>query len=138
MFSERRGPWSFIVGVTAVTVGVMMHAPMFWMGRHNHFILQGMPIGWDMVAGMILIVGGLAVAAYGLLPRDVSRLLSASPEIVVSPPEDAPLSKAHWKLMAVLVIALIIDIMKPASLGFTLPGMMSEYQVDKATVSLFP
>lgn len=138
MFSERRGPWAFIVGVAAVTVGVMMHAPMFWMGRHNHFILQGMPIGWDMVAGMILIVGGLAVAAYGLLPRDVSRLLSASQEIVVSPPEDAPLSKAHWKLMAVLVIALIIDIMKPASLGFTLPGMMSEYQVDKATVSLFP
>lgn len=138
IFLERRGPWAFVVGVAAVTIGVLMHAPMFWMGRHNHFILNGMPVGWDMVAGMVLIVGGLAVAAYGLLPRDVSRLLSASQEIVVSPPEDAPLAKAHWKLMAVLVIALIIDIMKPASLGFTLPGMMSEYQVDKATVSLLP
>jgi putative MFS transporter len=40
--------------------------------------------------------------------------------------------------MAVLVLALVIDIMKPASLGFTLPGMMSEYGVDKATVSLLP
>ena len=138
IFSERRGPWAFVVGVAAVTIGVLMHAPMFWMGRHNHFILNGMPVGWDMVAGMALIVGGLAVAAYGLLPRELSRQLSASQEIVVSPPEDAPLSKAHWKLMAVLVIALIIDIMKPASLGFTLPGMMSEYQVDKATVSLLP
>jgi putative MFS transporter len=38
----------------------------------------------------------------------------------------------------VLVIALIIDIMKPATLGFTLPGMMSEYQVTKAVVSSFP
>ena len=28
--------------------------------------------------------------------------------------------------------------MKPASLGFTLPGMMSEYRVTKATVSSFP
>ncbi len=28
--------------------------------------------------------------------------------------------------------------MKPATLGFTLPGMMSEYHVDKATVSSFP
>jgi putative MFS transporter len=28
--------------------------------------------------------------------------------------------------------------MKPATLGFVLPGMMSEYQVDKATVSQFP
>jgi putative MFS transporter len=40
--------------------------------------------------------------------------------------------------MSVLVIALIIDIMKPATLGFTLPGMMSEYHVTKATVSSFP
>jgi MFS transporter, putative metabolite:H+ symporter len=38
----------------------------------------------------------------------------------------------------VLVIALIIDIMKPATLGFTLPGMMTEYHVTKATVSSFP
>ena len=136
--SDRRGLWAFIVGVIAVTGGVLLHIPMFLMGRHNHFILAGMPIGPDMIAGMVAIVGGLAIAAYGLLPRDVSRLLSASQEIVVSPPEDAPLSKAHWLLMAVLVIALVIDIMKPASLGFTLPGMMGEYRVDKATVSLFP
>jgi putative MFS transporter len=97
-----------------------------------------MPIGPDMIAGMVAIVGGVAIAAYGLLPKDLSRVLSASQEVVVSPPEDAPLSRAHWTLMAVLVIALVIDIMKPASLGFTLPGMMGEYQVDKATVSLFP
>ena len=40
--------------------------------------------------------------------------------------------------MSVLVIALIIDIMKPATLGFTIPGMMNEYHVTKATVSLVP
>jgi putative MFS transporter len=111
---------------------------MFLMGRHNHFVLAGMPIGLDMIVGMAAIVGGCAIAAYGLLPRNVSGLLSASHEIVVSPPEDAPLSKAHWTLMSVLVIALIIDIMKPASLGLTLPGMMAEYHIPKATVSLFP
>jgi len=136
--ADRRGFWSFALGVIAVTGGVLLHVPMFLMGRHNHFILAGMPIGLDMIAGMVAIVGGVAIAAYGLLPRDISKLLSASGEIVVSSPEDAPLSKAHWSLMAVLVIALIIDIMKPASLGFTLPGMMGEYGVDKATVSLLP
>src|SRR3990170_7904864 len=91
-----------------------------------------------MIAGMALIIAGIAIASYGLLPRNVSRLLSASQEIVVSPPEDAPLSKAHWMLMCVLVIALIIDIMKPASLGFTIPGMIDEYGVPKASVSLVP
>ncbi|GAA3885771.1 MFS transporter [Sphingomonas limnosediminicola] len=136
--SDRRGVWAFALGVIAVTGGVLMHAPMFLMGRHNHFVLAGMPIGWDMILGMIAIVGGIGIAAYGLLPRDIASQLAASQDIVVTPPEDAPLGRAHWMLMAVLVIALIIDIMKPATLGFTLPGMMSEYRVTKSTVSLFP
>ena len=136
--SDRRGLLAFILGVIAVTAGVLLHAPMFWMGHDMHFRLAGMPMGMDMIAGMALIVGGVGVAAYGLLPRDVSGLLSASQDLVVSPPEDAPLSKAHWTLMAVLVIALIIDIMKPASLGFTIPGMISEYEQSKAVVSLVP
>src|SRR3546814_15255648 len=38
--------------------------------------------------------------------------------------------------MAVLVVALVIDIMKPASLGFALPGMIDEYGVSRATASL--
>ncbi|HKH27723.1 MAG TPA: MFS transporter, partial [Sphingomicrobium sp.] len=136
--SDRRGLLAFILGVIAVTAGVLMHVPMFLMGQHNHFMLAGMPMGVDMIVGMAFIVGGVGVAAYGLLPRNVSGLLSASQEIVVSPPEDAPLSRAHWALMAVLVIALIIDIMKPASLGFTIPGMIEEYGVPKQTASLVP
>lgn len=137
-FAGRRGLWAFILGVTAVTGGVLMHAPMFWMGRHNHFVLAGMPMGLDMAAGMAAIVGGVAVAAFGLLPRSVAEVRAASRDLVVSPPEDAPLSRAHWVLMSALVVALVIDIMKPATLGFTLPGIMSEYRLDKATVSLFP
>jgi putative MFS transporter len=136
--TDRRGLWAFVLGVILVTGGVLLHIPMFWMGRHNHFILYGMPIGVDMIAGMVAIVVGVGIAAYGLLPRNIARQLAASQDIVVSPPEDAPLGRAHWMLMGVLVIALVIDIMKPATLGFVLPGMMSEYGVDKATVSQFP
>jgi len=138
MLSDRRGLWAFVLGVILVTTGVLLHLPMFLMGRMTHFRLAGMPMGNDMVAGMVAIVGGCAIAAYGLLPRDISRQLAASHDIIVTPPEDAPLSKAHWTLMSVLVIALIIDIMKPASLGFTIPGMVSEYGVPKATASLVP
>src|SRR5690348_3060192 len=136
--SDRRGLWAFVLGVVAVTAGVLLHIPMFVMARHNHFMLAGMPVGWDMIVGMVAIVGGVAIAAYGLLPRDIAGQIAASQEIVVSPPEDAPLSAAHWMLIAVLVIALAIDIMKPATLGFVLPGMRAEYQVDTATVSEFP
>jgi putative MFS transporter len=136
--SDRRGLWAFVVGVIAVTIGVLMHLPMFLMGRMTHYHLYGMPMGNDMIAGMVAIIAGVAIAAYGLLPRDIPKQLAASHDIVVSPPEDAPLSRAHWTLMAVLVIALVIDIMKPASLGFTIPGMVSEYGVPKATASLVP
>jgi putative MFS transporter len=136
--SDRRGLWAFILGVILVTAGVLLHLPMFLMGRMTHFRLAGMPMGNDMVTGMVAIVGGCAIAAYGLLPKNISRQLAASQDIVVTPPEDAPLSRAHWALMSVLVIALIIDIMKPASLGFTIPGMVSEYGVPKAKASLVP
>lgn len=52
--------------------------------------------------------------------------------------DDAPLTLAHWKLFAVLVIALIVDVMKPATLVFIIPGVMAEYGLPKATVALLP
>lgn len=136
--SDRRGLWAFVLGVIAVTVGVLLHMPMFIMGRMTHYRLVGMPMGIDMYIGMAMIVGGVGIAAYGLLPKDISGQLSASQDIVVSAPEDAPLAWPHLILMFVLVIALGIDIMKPASLGFTIPGMVAEYHRTKATVSLVP
>jgi putative MFS transporter len=136
--SDRRGLWAFVFGVLLVTSGVLMHLPMFLMGQTTHYRLSGMAMGNEMIAGMGAIIFGVGITAYGLLPKNISRQLAASQEIVVTPPEDAPLSRAHWILMSVLVIALIIDIMKPASLGFTIPGMVAEYRVPKATASLVP
>jgi len=136
--SDRQALWAFVLGCIAVTIGVLMHIPMFLMGRMMHFRLAGMAMGWDMVLGMGLIIAGVGVAAYGLLPRDIARQRAESGAIEISAPEDAPLSWSHWRLMLVLVVALIIDVMKPASLGFTVPGMVSEYGVPKATVSLVP
>jgi len=136
--SDRQALWAFALGCVAVTVGVVMHLPMFLMGRAMHYRLAGMPMGGDMVAGMGLIIGGVGVAAYGLLPRNVAAQRAAADSIEISAPEDAALGWPHWRLMLVLVIALIIDVMKPASLGFTIPGMVNEYAVPKATASLVP
>jgi putative MFS transporter len=134
--SDRRALWAFVTGVLAVTAGVALHLPMFLMGRMTHFRLVGMPMGNDMLIGMFLIVAGVCIAAYGLLPRDISAHRAATANIVVAAPEDAPLGLAHWLLMVALVIALVIDVMKPAALGFAVPGMMHEYGVSKATASL--
>ena len=75
-----------MLGVLAVTAGVLLHLPMFLLGRTTHYRLYGMPMGNDMIVGMGLIILGVAIAAYGLLPRNISKQLAASQEIVVSPP----------------------------------------------------
>jgi MFS transporter, putative metabolite:H+ symporter len=136
--SDRRSAWIFLAGCAAVTAGVLLHAPMFWMGRQNGFRLHGMPMDDGMIMGMFLIVVGIGTAGYGLLPGSVRGQISAGGRIAVYTPEDAPLSGAHWRLMAVLVVALVIDVMKPAALGFVMPGMVDEYGVTRQKASLVP
>ena len=136
--SDRQAVWAFVIGCIAVTAGVAAHLPMFVIARSMHYRLAGMPIDHAMLGGMALIVLGTLLAAYGLLPRNLAAQRTAAADIVIAAPEDTPLSLAHWGLMAVLVIALVIDVMKPASLGFTVPGMIREYGVPKQTVSLVP
>jgi MFS transporter, putative metabolite:H+ symporter len=35
-----------------VSAGVLLHLPMFWMGRNNGFMLAGMPMDAGMIWGM--------------------------------------------------------------------------------------
>ena len=134
-FSRRRNALAFWIGSAVVSAGVFLHLPMFWMARSSGFNMSGMAMDAGMFLGMLLIIVGILAAAYGLLP--VSRP-SAVTNRSFAPPENAPLTAAHWKLMGVLAVALIIDIMKPASLGFVTPGMRVEYGVDHPTVALLP
>ena len=135
MLSERRNVFAFWLGSAVVTVGVVLHLPMFWMARNTGFVMAGMPMDSAMLSGMALIVLGIAAAGFGLLP--VSIAIKPSHELF-APLEDAPLRSPHWMLMGVIAVALVIDIMKPASLGFVTPGMQVEYGVDRATVALLP
>ena len=138
VLADRRHLWAFVAGSLAVTFGVLLHLPMFWMGRHNGFRLAEMPMDAEMIGGMALIVVGLAVAGFGLLPKRLAPSGGVPHGVEVSAPEDAPLGAAHWRLMVVLTLALVIDVMKPASLGFVVPGMIDEYGVPGRTVAWLP
>ncbi len=108
---------------------------MFLMGRDVHYRLAGMPMDTGMLIGMGLIIGGTAATAYGLLPprRDDSSRMDE-----IAPPEDAPLTRAHWVQIVILAAALIIDVMKPATLGFVVPGMRFEYGLSSSGVAVLP
>ena len=138
LFAERRGLLAFVFGSGCVAVGVALHLPMFIASAPMHYRMAGMPMDSEMLAGMAAILGGLMIAAYGLLPIGETRIASDAHAIVVAAPEDAALGPAHWRLMTVLVVALTIDVMKPATLGFTMNGMSDEYGVSPATAAMVP
>jgi len=118
-----------------VTIGVALHLPMFWMGRKTGFRLAGMPMDMGMLLGMGLIVLGVIAAAYGLLPHRQPERVSYGR---IMPPEDVPLTRAHWIQIGVLAVALVIDVMKAATLGFVTPGMRTEYGLSAAAVAVLP
>ncbi|HEY3745453.1 MAG TPA: MFS transporter [Gemmatimonadaceae bacterium] len=122
---EHRGVyWS---GVVAVIAGVILHLPMYYEGRDMGFRLVGMPVDLSMIAGMVLIVVGLAATVWGVIPRDQSHALESDVHIRVRALDEVPINSAHVVLMLVMAAAVTIDVMKPATLSFVLPGMAREY-----------
>ena len=136
--ADRRATWAFLLGCAAVTAGVVLHLPMFVASRTMGYRMAGMAMDTGMSVGMVVIVAGIGVAAYGLLPTKVRSPAARPDGVVVIAPEDAALGPAHWTLMIVLVVALAIDVMKPATLGFTMNGMIGEYRVSPAHAALVP
>lgn len=135
LFADSAHALAFWGGCTAVTIGVLLHIPMFLMGRMTHYKLAGMPMGTPMLIGMGLIVAGFFATGYGLMPRHRADQAEYDE---IAPPEDAPLTRAHWIQIIVLALALIIDVMKPATLGFVIPGMRVEYGLTFAGVAVLP
>ncbi len=125
-------PVAFWLGSVALTAGVLMHLPDFFSMSDMGYRMVGMPMSSTMIAGMWLIVGGMLLATWALVPPP-----SAAPHnpatYRVHAIDDAKLTGAHWGLLFVLGVALVIDVMKPATLGFVLPGMVAEYGIPQSS-----
>jgi putative MFS transporter len=114
-----------------------------------------------MAVALVIDLGGTSLAAWAVLPlgwfehrrRRLVQLAAApaepgEPAVEATPPiaehgtlgamDEAPLSRGHWLMLVRMYAGLVIDTMKPATLGFMLPGMRAEYDLSPAVVSLFP
>lgn len=132
-------PVAFWFGCLLVLGGVLAHIPMFLMGQHTHWQMVGMPMTTEMWIGMAVIPAGLALSMYGLMPRIEQMRQStqrARDHQHFHIADGVPLNRAHWTLVIVLIAALSVDVMKPATLGFVMPGMSAEYAIGKPTASL--
>lgn len=103
------------------------------MGNH----LAGMPVDTEMLIGMAFIVLGVPLACWGALPRHRSPHGNHAGTSFEAP-DTTPLNRWHAAVLAVLTLGLIIDVMKPATLGFVLPGLRQEYGIERETAALLP
>jgi putative MFS transporter len=121
-------PIAFWSGATLVTLGVLAHLPDYLAAGSMNFHMAGMPMGRVMIAGMFFVAAGMVLATWGLLtPAPAAARRPATYHLRAI--DDAALTGAHWGLLFVLGVALVIDVMKPATLGFVIPGMSSEYGI---------
>jgi putative MFS transporter len=125
-------PAAFWVGIACVTAGVLLHLPMYLGAADMGYRLSGMAMDPPMIAGMVLIVVGLVATTFGLVSRRPGRQADEVGRIRVRALDDAPIRPAHIGLLLVMAAAVTIDVMKPTTLGFVLPGMTTEYGLKSA------
>jgi putative MFS transporter len=127
------------LGFLLVLAGVLLHLPGFLAARPMHFEMNGMAMGVPMTVGMTLIIAGIAVACWSLIARRSTA--TAEPDgggHRFAALDSARLSRAHWTLFVVLTVGLVVDVMKPASLGFVVPGLAKEYGMSTAQAAVLP
>lgn len=127
----------------AVIVGVLLHLPDYIESRDMGYRMVGMGVSAEMAIGMLLVFVGVALTIYGLYPG-TSHLSQAS-KIQVRALDDAPMKPAHVLLLLVMAAAVTIDVMKPTTLSFVVPGAALEYGLKSplnpdasVPVSLYP
>ncbi|MFI7549001.1 MFS transporter [Micromonospora sediminimaris] len=152
--TKRRGRLGFLLGVALVTAGVLFQLPdVRMMIDHARMRqaepsmpgmpgIEGVPPGqpmdmWTptMILGMLLLLAGLLLAGRALF-AGIQR--PDSEGVTVESIEHGRLRPAYWITCAVLTIALVVDIMKPLTLGFVMPGMSDEYGMSLESISILP
>ena len=133
----ERAPW-FWTGCAAITAGVLLHLPMLAQAHSmGHNSLSHMPMDGWMILGMALILLGVPLACWGALPSQRTPH-GSSAAAAYEAGDDTPLSRWHAGVLLVLTLGLVIDVMKPATLGFVIPGLAREYGIERSTAALLP
>lgn len=121
-----RSKWAFWLGFSAVAIGVGLQLPMYINARSMGYRLVGMPMSTSMDIGMVLVVIGLLVTLYSLLPPKPNTE-ELDYHLKVKALDDAPINWTHIGLLSVMAIAITLDVMKPTILSFVVPGVAREY-----------
>lgn len=129
-----RSKGAFWLGFFSVAIGVALQLPMYINAKNMGYRLVGMPMGTSMNIGMALVIIGLLITLYSLIPPKPLKE-NQEYDLKVRALDDAPINKTHIGLLIVMAIAITLDVMKPTILSFVVPGMAREYGLKSP---LFP
>ncbi|HVZ97791.1 MAG TPA: MFS transporter [Chitinophagaceae bacterium] len=121
-----RSKGAFWIGFLAVATGVSLQLPMYTNAAAMGYRLAGMHMSTSMYFGMALVIVGLAITLYSLMPPSAMKE-HTDYNIKIRALDDAPINKTHVGLLFVMAIAVTLDVMKPTILSFVVPGMAREY-----------
>src|SRR5664279_3119727 len=117
-----RNKIAFWVGFLSVSAGVALQLPMYINASGMGYRLVGMHMSTTMDLGMGLVVLGLFTTLYSLIPP-TAAMETGEYNLKVRALDDAPINWTHVGLLAVMAIAITLDVMKPTILSFVVPGM---------------
>ena len=121
-----RSKGAFWLGFFSVSLGVALQLPMYINAENMGYRLVGMKMDASMNIGMALVVLGLLVTIYSLLPP--AKIHEQNDyKLKVKALDDAPVNRTHIGLLLVMAVAITLDVMKPTILSFVVPGMALEY-----------
>jgi putative MFS transporter len=132
--------FGFWGGAISVTLGVCFHFPMFIASASMNYQMAGMSMSPLMVIGMALILAGIVSSGIALLPLGHTAPAGAKEEVIsiAEVDHDPQLTLVHFQVASALAIILVIDMLKPATLGFVIPGSAREYHLTRHIVALLP
>lgn len=132
----ERAPF-FWSGCAIIALGVILHLPMYGHSLASGMPMADMPMDPWMLTGMVLVLIGAVAACFGAIPKHRPHH-SSSAGTQYEAPDSTRLGRAHGVVLLVLIFGLIIDTMKPATLGFVLPGLAREYGIARSTAAFLP
>lgn len=121
-----RSKGAFWAGFLAVTIGMGLQVPMYTDSASMGYKLVGMPMSTSMNIGMALVVVGLFISLYSLIPSKPANE-SENFNLKISALDDAKINWFHVGLLFIMAIAITLDVMKPTILSFVVPGVAKEY-----------
>ncbi|MDE2291868.1 MAG: MFS transporter, partial [Elusimicrobia bacterium] len=121
-----RSRGAFWFGFIAVCIGVSLQLPMYIDAAGVGYRLVGMTMSRSMDFGVLLVIVGLLVTLYSLVPPKADGT-AADYSLKVRALDDAPINPTHVGLLLVMAVAITLDVMKPTILSFVVPGMAREY-----------